>query len=951
MRILIILCSLLITPVYSIEERRAGLLKIIDEELKEIARLNRHQKREDPDFLLRIAELYLEKARLYKEYENERYISLSAEKRGQTKKSFYFKTSKKYFKNAQKICRRIIKRFKGYQRRGDVYYIMAFNAKEFGEYNQAFKFFKKAMKESSSSSDVRANSGIALADIYYNKNKFRNATPLYEKYLKKKGNKWWTKSAYNLAWSYFRTKNYRRAISTMKEIHKLSSSKNYIDMRYQVERNFIIFFVEAKRMDEGIEFYKKLDGNVAKNLLEMGKRLVKQGRYSNAARVFKEARRQKESDEQDVEIYLAEIEIYESLNQNKKYLNACEKIFEYYKDSKLNPEQKKEYLNLVKNKAGTLLKYLSKARKFKTKRVGKANLTKNLFIILAKLEPEKSATHVFFAGEALYAVNKHEKAFKFYKKSMKLADKYGDEKTKKKALDGVMATLGHKKVGATVKDKFIIEAYREYILLHPRSKETFRIYQRLFTLYLKKKEISKAEDILLEFKEKFPGKTKKQEAMLARIIDYHKKKNNKSSIRAWIRRVDSGEFKVNRKVARRLKLLLLNIQFEKVEEANKKGNKDDALAGYIDIYDSSSSTATARRNSAYNAAVLHHETGNSKGIHEWTLKTLEVVNGNKAKKMSGTFLTFAIDLFNRREFAYAADVYSKVFKKICRQKLKNKKVFFKNAAVVYLTIRKYDEVKELLSAARVCGISASLVTSVRKDVLEYIVVNKDLDKLEAWVSKFLPHKELNAYLIYPLFLLYEIEREDGDEDHARQIKRQIMRLYQRAKAKRKKIPLKGLDSIAKFDLLKAEETFQSLKEIKLEFPEINYNKLLEKKFGILNQLTEESLKVLKIGSGQGIVKGYYLLASGYSYVVNEILNFTPPRKSPEYVASFKNSMKSLVLPVKKKMEQYRRNARIQIKKHDILSIENSWFITGRLGFNVRYFLRKEGILMDRRGGR
>ena len=951
MKLLIILFNLLIMHSYAIENRRAGLLKIIDEELRELKRLNRHQQREDPDFMLRMAELYLEKARLYKEYENTRYLSISAKKRRKVKKSSFFKTSKKYFRNAQKICQRIIRRFKGYPRRGEVFYIMAFNAKEFNEYNQAFKYFKKAVKVSPRNSDVKAKASLALADIYYNKRKYRKAIPLYEKYLKKKGNQWWTKSAYNLAWSYFRAKNFNRAISTMKEIHKLSSNKNYIDMRYQVERNFIIFFVESNRMNEGINFYKKLNGNVSKNLLKMGKRLIKQGRFSNAVRVLKEARRYKENDEEDVDIYLAEMEIYESLNQSKKYLNASKKLFEYYKDSKLNPQQKKTFIYTLKRKAGTLQKQISKDRKagVKTKRIRRAKLVHNLFIILAKIEPEKSATHVFFAAETLYAVDRLKSAFTFYRKSMELSDKYGNRKIKKKALDGVMATLSNKKTSKAIKDKYVIEAYEDYMLLHPRSKKSFKIHQRLFTIYLRRKKIDKAEETLLEFKEKYPKSVKIQEAMLAKIIDYHKKANNKAAIRSWVGRVNSGEFKVSKKVAKRLRLMLLNMQFEKVEIASKKGNKEGAIAGYIDIYDSDLSTTEARRNAAYNAAILQHESGDIEGMHEWSLKALALMNGKQTRKFNTSFLTIAIDLFNRRELRHSAEIYEEVFKKLCRQKSKNKKIFFKNAVVVHLTMGKYEKTQELLNEAKRCGIPSSLTKNIRRDILDSIVIHKDWDKLEEWVKRFLPYQGLNPYLIHPLFLLYENEMENGDTDRANQIKRQVMRLYQKSLSKRKKIPLEGLDVVARLNLVRAEELLKSLKEIKLAFPEKTYNQLLEEKFVILNKLTTESINVLKIGSGKGIVRGYYLLTSGYDHVVKEILSFTPPGKSREYVTSFKNSMKSLVAPIKGKMMQYHRKARIQIKKHDILAVENNLFITDRLGFNVRYFLRNEGILMDRKG--
>ncbi|MCY4524212.1 MAG: hypothetical protein OXB84_05700, partial [Halobacteriovoraceae bacterium] len=686
-----------------------------------------------------------------------------------------------------------------------------------------------------------------------------------------------------------------------------------------------------------------------KNLYKMGKRLFKKNRYSHAVKLLREARNHKESDSEDIDIYLLELEIYESLNQYRKYMSATKKLFEYYQDSKFNPEQTKNFLYKLKSKAANLQRQISKNRKSRTKRLDKANLAKSLFIILAKIEPEKSASHIFFAGETLYAVDKHEKAFKFYRQSMKLADKYGDNKTKKKALDGVMASLSNKRAGKKIKNKYIIEAYRDYIQLHPRSKQTFKIYQRLFTLYLTKKKISKAEETLLEFKDQYPKSRRKQEAMLAQIIDYHKKANNKSEINSWVERVKSGEFKVSKKVAKRLSLLLLNIQFEKVEEANKRGNKNDALEGYMDIYNSDSNTKAARRNSAYNAAILLHKMGDVERMHEWSLKTLDIMNGNHVKKFNTAFLTIAIDLFNRRNFSYSADIYDKLFVKTCRQKLKNKTVFFKNAVVVYLTSGKYRELESLLRVARTCNIPSSLLTSVRRDILDSIIARKDFEELEKWIIKFISYKKLNPYLIYPLFVLYEKEMDDGNIERAQKMKRQMMRLYRSAKNSRKDIPLEGLDAVAEFDIEKAKKQFKLLKQIKLSFPEKKYNQLLEKKFVALNKLTNEALSVLKIGSGKGIVRGYYLLTKGYNHVIQEVLNFVPPGKSKEYVASFRNSMKSLILPVKKKMKQYQRSARLQIRKYDILSIENSWFITGNLGFHARYFLEKEGILMDRKG--
>ena len=90
-------------PLLSIEGPRKELLQIIDEELTEIIRLDRQQRHRDPNLLLRMAELHLEKARLYKENENQRYLRLPPKQRRRQGKSKarYFQKSQKYFQKSQ----------------------------------------------------------------------------------------------------------------------------------------------------------------------------------------------------------------------------------------------------------------------------------------------------------------------------------------------------------------------------------------------------------------------------------------------------------------------------------------------------------------------------------------------------------------------------------------------------------------------------------------------------------------------------------------------------------------------------------------------------------------------------------------------------------------------------------------------------------------------------------
>ena len=95
---LLILCSQSFG--LSLDSRREKIIEIINEELSEVERLAKQTRYRNPDHLLRMAELNLEKARLWREKENQEYLSLSNAKRRRAKKSRYFKKSSSFFKKA-----------------------------------------------------------------------------------------------------------------------------------------------------------------------------------------------------------------------------------------------------------------------------------------------------------------------------------------------------------------------------------------------------------------------------------------------------------------------------------------------------------------------------------------------------------------------------------------------------------------------------------------------------------------------------------------------------------------------------------------------------------------------------------------------------------------------------------------------------------------------------------
>jgi Flp pilus assembly protein TadD len=123
--------------------------------------------------------------------------------------------------------------------------------------------------------------------------------------------------------------------------------------------------------------------------------------------------------------------------------------------------------------------------------------------------------------------------------------------------------------------------------------------------------------------------------------------------------------------------------------------------------------------------------------------------------------------------------------------------------------------------------------------------------------------------------------------------------------------------------------------------------MLKNKFLKLDQLTSEAISIAEMGSGVGIVRAYRFVVSAHESLHDEIVAFTPPGKSEEYITSFKASMKKVADPLSVQAKDFRETAIKKIEKESILSADNSWFLVKNdFAFTPEYFSDRGASLMD-----
>lgn len=938
----------------NLDERRQQIIEIIDEELGEISRLSRDVKGQNPNYLLRMAELNLEKARLWREKENSVYLELPAKKRARVNKASYFKKSSNYFKNANKICITITKRFPRYRNITDVYYILGYNAKESGKNKTAQKYLAKATRGKTSNKQTQIKSKISLAEIYYNQKNYRKAIPLYESALRQFKDKWYTKDSFNLAWCYFRVKRYMNAISKMREVFQLSSNEKFIDMRSQVERDIGYFFATAGKIDDGIRFYKKIGINFTDQLLRIANALKEEGKFTESEKVLGYAEKYEKRKEKLAEIYSEQLALYDKFGRESSHLNTTEKQFRLYQKGILTKNQIKVLVFQMKKRSALLQKQVASKtyRKLKSRRNAKANRAIRYFELLAVVDKKNTLEYMFLKAETAYADREYSKAIGLYDQSFNAAKKEKEKKVMNNSIEGMLACLGQRSMARKSKELYYAKTYENYLGIYPNSSKSKLIYPKLFNVYNGKNNMKGAKSVVDRYAQNYPKDYKTQEAMIAPIMEKARKKKDYKEIQAWIDDIDKGKYKVSSKYKRKLQELMTTIQIEGVQQKLSKGQKVEALKGYHAILEDPYATKRSKINAKYNLSALYYELGKTGEAYEWSVKALQEMSSKDAVKFSDSFLTIAGFLFTKLEFKASADLSKRIVAKLCDRRTRRKSVAFKNTVFLYLSEGDLKGTEEVINLGQRCKVPSRYLLDAQFEVLDELLARKSWTEYEAKVNQLQREPKAQGKLVYHYYVLEKVHSNYNNEQKKKFYFNLKWQAYKKANRMKQDIPLEGLDVISD-DLLKEMLAVRSeIDSIKLRFPDTVYNNQLKQKLQKLEVLTQKAKTVNNIGSGRGIIGSYKILYEAYLSVATEVKTFIPEGKSETFVASFKNAMKGVYTPLEQNAENYKREGWNSIEENQILSDFNFLLVPNKpKGIAVRYSYPPKAVVMDRGGKR
>jgi hypothetical protein len=938
----------------SLDDRRSKIIGIVDEELAEVSRLARQQDYRDPNILLRISELNLEKARLWREQENEKFLSIDPEKRKDMNKEDYFRRSSKFFNDANKSAYLIVKKHPNYKGLAEVYYILAYNNKELGNHAEAQKYFKLATAhKGGGDKKLNAKSQLALADYYFNDHNYKAAVPLYEASIGQLDEKWWTKDAFNLAWSYYRTHRYDKAISLMLQVHEKSGNSKYIDMRHQVERDIGVFYVDAGRLDDAVRFYESHGINYTEQFVKIANMIVSQGRFAQAESLLEEAAKKEQDRGRKIAIYLAQLDLFDKYNKIPQHLQVCQELVKLHKESPLDEDDFKRLSYHVNKKAAELQKATASSTYSNVPKV-KAQKSREAiayFDLSQQLNPKEKAEKMFYQAETAYAASQFGKALGYYVKSFDAAFANNEKKLVSQNLEGMLSSLGQPGLNQATAEKYYLAVYTRYLSVDTKSDRAKSIFVKLFNTQFDKGNVDDAEETMEKFAVNFPSDFETQEGMLAKVMEHYRKKKDYAKVKAYVADINSGKYKVSRKYADALRGLMTRIQIEGVQQSLEKGDKSTALKGYHQIYNDPDSTPKARTNAAYNLAALYYEMNDVGQGYQWAVTAAKDMEAADVAKFADSFLSIAGGLFLRQHFSQSADLSYRVFAKLCKESSNNKVVAFKNAVFIALSNNELDKAIEIRNSGRHCNIASPVMTDVTLELMKDIAKAGRWDTYESMLKELEADPKNHALLIRPMEDLRKEHLKVGNTGDAKELEEKQRKYFEEARAKKIEIPVEGLDLMAEKIMGRVRNLKTQEGEITLHFPENEFNTAVKAKLKILDQLTSEVTAIQKLGSGKGIVEGYRLMIEAYETFGEELKSFTPEGKSPEYVASFQKAMGDVYGPILANARKHRSDVKKLIMENKILSPANYAVLYGRLEGFKRFVSTKTVVLMDRGGQR
>lgn len=895
-----------------------------------------------PELMLRLAELYTEKYRLFFVKENEiwnkkmdAYLQLPISRQKVTRKPVLdASVSKQWLVNAVKVLERIPLQKSRFDRIDEVYYFLGFNLWELGKKKEGSQSFEKIVREYPRSR-FASEAYRYIADYAFAERNFKKSREFYEQAARAGASPARPRILYGLAWSQFKLKQYKNSVATMREAivlgrEKTDAANQGLALQRDAADALALFYSEGGKVDDAAAFFTDLFGeaDAGSALRKLVETYQRQGEYAKALTVNKQllamgGSAAKEGEEQRFVIMIESLNISTTQGDRSRQAALLKTMTaEFVTNSSAVDQEKRELLQTQVRKAAALAHQEANKSQNAKAAFGRAEELYRLYLSAYSqyIKPEDAAEIRFYLADVLSQLNRHREAAAEYKAIMDLAE---DESAYRKyakdgaagmvfSLDAYFKSRGDKDLSKSDGDQ-VIGAIDSYVRTYPKDKDAAKFLARAAGILVTSKRMDEARPRLRRMIEEYPGTTEAWDAAFTLIKDAEDRKDYDDaeklakyflSTRGLMAQDKKGDFR------KRLESISARAQFQQVKAVEDNKDFAQAARGYEKLA-VESKDSEVRMKALNNAAVSFGRAGDRANELRIYAKMLEASPGNEQTERN--ILGIGNEHFLSGRYAEAADVYENYFG-IYESKLGNLKgssqktalESIRSAALLRRSLRQFDKASE--NFRKIVDAANKGIGSARDAAGEFLfdmaVRMRDEGNTPEAIKSF--QKYASAFPDGPhsiganaeTAVLYEKLREtEKSQNYLRTVISKV-----KAKGKRASSEELGYGAQARLVLLAPlEEAFD---KAPLRLPEAQLKTDINNKLAALERLNKGYIEVMDFGDGTWGVEAFRRMALAYKNFAQKLESAPVPETySDEDKAKFRAQLKNVAGPVYVKMRE------------------------------------------------
>ena len=919
------------TLFYSENKNKTELERVTDNLIKDAYKLTQKLKknRGRGEIWLRLAELYLEKARLVEDRIQKKYDKQVKKYNSGSRKSLpklNLKPANVYNKKAVQLYKWFLRDYPKDRKIPQALFLLGYNYFELGQPQRGKQYYLRLTREYPNSRFIE-ESNFSLGEFYFENQKWNKAIGFYKNILKNKRSNFYSLSLYKLAWCQYKMGKLKPALKSMEKViyigrlakreEEKGARVSGIRLALEAMKDIVVFYADTGEYKSAESYLEKVAGKKA--ALSLIKRLAyyysDSGNLKGANFLFNSLISKAPLSPNSYEYQYQIVKSYSSVGKDKGFRD------EFFKWIRLYNEKSSWFANNSSNKElvdkssrlieSSLRNYILQVHQEAQKSRAAYSQKNALLAYDIYFDSFKKSEYIkemhFFCAELLYDMKKFSNAEKHYSWVVENGEK--GKKGKHYSASILNAVLSLEKTLPTNKEikknvgdrtdsvpfddkikKFEAVALR-YLKADAsilKDEYLMAIQYRLGSLYYSYNQLDLALLHLNEVVKKYP-KTKYAKYASNFILDIYNIRNDYEGLSDAANNLLSIGGIRSSKLGKKISSIKERSAFKQAQEKEKSKKYKEAAEAY-DAFVQEHPRSNLSIGARFNAAVNFERAGfldKSISMYELVL----IMSGGREKDLKNKARKSLSSIYEQLgQYEKAGRVYEEYALKNPKDKLAQD--FLYNAAVIYDGLNMYDSA--LANYQKYYDRSRD---ANRAEV--FFLMGKtwerreNLQKAIGLYQKYIKNKNSNHQLdLESAYRIAKNYEELKRKPEAIKWYKKVLDLYQ-SSSKRKK---EGVSFAAEAKFKLSYEIYLKFLAIKI-LPGKSQQSSVNSKLNTINKLKEELANVIKYDDGGQIVAALTVQGQALQHMAESILGVPIPKKlKGDDLKKYKDGVQEIAQP-------------------------------------------------------